>query len=58
MATEPPTQDSGDGMVIGLTQEWEVRFWTQQLRCTAEELRQAIAVVGDSAQAVRKHLSR
>jgi hypothetical protein len=43
---------------ISLEEDYEVRDWTRSLGCTEEELRAAVAAVGDSAEAVRAHLAR
>ena len=46
-----------DRKLISLTEEHEVRSWTESLGCTEEELRRAVAAVGDSAVQVRHHLA-
>ena len=35
----------------------ELQYWSRELQCGEEELRQAIAEVGDHAAAVRSHLA-
>jgi hypothetical protein len=54
------TNDRGpaDRSRISLEQDHEVRYWTSALGCTEEELRQAVAAVGASAEAVRTSLGR
>ncbi|MEJ8823681.1 DUF3606 domain-containing protein [Variovorax humicola] len=34
----------------------EIKYWCQQLHCTEQELRDAIAAVGDHVTAVRERL--
>ncbi|MEI9948666.1 MAG: DUF3606 domain-containing protein [Pseudomonadota bacterium] len=34
----------------------EVRYWATTLRCTQDELRAAITIVGSGAEVVRKYL--
>jgi uncharacterized protein DUF3606 len=41
---------------ISLEEVWEVRWWTESLRVSEDELRKAVAAVGNSATAVREHL--
>jgi len=37
---------------------YEVRRWCQRLVCTERQLREAVARVGDSAEAVRAEIQR
>lgn len=41
---------------INVHEEWEVRYWTEALGVTREQLEKAVAEVGVSANAVREHL--
>ncbi len=45
-----------DRVRISLQQEHEVRYWTQALGVTKEQLEQAVKVVGNSVEDVRKFL--
>jgi hypothetical protein len=45
-----------DSSRIALEQEHELRYWTQRLGCTEEELREAVSNVGNGANAVREYL--
>ena len=47
-----------DRKVISLEEDYEVRDWTASLGCTEVQLRDAVAAVGDSADAVRAHLGK
>lgn len=42
---------------VNLAEDWEILLWTQQLGCTADELREAVSYVGPGAGAVRKYLA-
>ena len=42
-----------DRKLIALDEAHEVRSWTQALKCTEEELRNAVLTVGHSAEKVR-----
>jgi len=42
---------------INTGRDYEVRYWTARLGCTAEELRTAIRVVGNSIARVRAYLA-
>jgi hypothetical protein len=41
---------------IALGEEYEVRYWTEKLGVSREELERAVKAVGNSADAVREHL--
>lgn len=43
---------------INLQEEHEVRYWTEALGVSREELQRAVEQVGVSAAAVREHLGR
>jgi hypothetical protein len=47
-----------DRQRISLDQDYELRDWAKSLGCTEQELRDAVKAVGNSAEAVRKHLSK
>ena len=47
-----------DRRFISLAQGHEVQAWTASLECTEQELRDAIAAVGNSADAVLNHLTQ
>lgn len=46
-----------DRKLISLEQEHEVRDWAASLGCSEQELREAVRVVGHSADEVRRFLS-
>jgi hypothetical protein len=47
-----------DRSCISMNKEDEVRYWTERLGCSEDELAAAVAKVGNSADAVRRELSR
>ena len=47
-----------DGKLISLKEEHEVRYWTNALGISKEELERAVAAVGHSAEKVREHLGK
>lgn len=51
------SQTSADRKLISLEQGYEVRDWSKSLGCTEQQLRDAVKAVGNSADAVRKHLA-
>ncbi len=55
--SDDPKKTVQDRKLISLSEDYEVRDWTKSLGCTEAELRAAVKAVGNSAEAVRKHLS-
>jgi hypothetical protein len=47
-----------NGLLINLEEEYELRDWMKAFGCTEQELRQAIAAIGNSAHEVRDYLNR
>jgi Protein of unknown function (DUF3606) len=47
---------SMDRKLIALSQPHELRDWCKSLNCTEDQLRAAVAAVGNSAASVRAHL--
>lgn len=47
-----------DRKLISLSEPHELRSWMESFGCTEEELREAVAAVGPSAEAVRAHLAK
>lgn len=43
---------------INVNEEYELRDWSKSLGVTPEELKRAVAQVGDRADAVRQHLGK
>ena len=55
---DAPTKTAIDRKLITVDQEHEVRYWIYVLDCTEEELRRAVAHVGNSAQEVCAYFGR
>lgn len=58
MSDHQAHQASVPGSRVGLAEEHEVHGWCQALGVSEEELRVAVAAVGDDADEVRSHLGR
>lgn len=58
MSDDKSQTGSPDRDRINLEEDYEVRYWTDTLGVTAEELRNAVAAVGSTAAAVRRHLGK
>jgi hypothetical protein len=43
---------------INVNEEYELRDWSKSLGVSPEELKNAVAAVGDRADAVRQHLGK
>jgi len=46
-----------DEQVVSLDAEHRVRFWSEALRATPEQIRDAMRAVGTSPEAVRRYLT-
>jgi hypothetical protein len=46
-----------DRNLISLEEPHEVRSWTESLKCSETQLRDAVKAVGNSAEAVREDLA-
>ena len=58
MADDKTKVGGQDRQRINLAEEYEVRDWVKSLGVTEEELRKAVADVGDEADKVREHLGK
>jgi hypothetical protein len=56
MPDNPNIRGDGDRQRINVDQEHEVRYWSQKLGVTPEELRTAVRDVGPMAAAVEQRL--
>jgi hypothetical protein len=56
MSDNTSNRGEPDRSRISLEQEHEVRYWTETLGCTEEQLREAVAAVGNSADEVRQRV--
>lgn len=55
---DDPKKTALDRKIIAVDQEHEVRYWKDALGCTEEDLRKAVAAVGNSVDKVREYLQR
>ena len=55
--SDDTTKTSQDGHFINLSERYEVRDWTNSLGVTEQQLRDAVAAVGRSADKVREYLN-
>jgi hypothetical protein len=46
-----------DEQLVSLDAEYKVRFWSEAMRATAEEIRRAVEAVGPWPVAVRRYLT-
>lgn len=58
MADDMSKKRPQDSSRISLTEDWEVRYWTEALNCSESELREAVRQAGNSADAVREYLGK
>ncbi|HEY1328373.1 MAG TPA: DUF3606 domain-containing protein [Casimicrobiaceae bacterium] len=56
MADNPNIRGPQDRQRIDIHQEHEVRYWTQKLGVTPDELREAVEAVGPMADAVEQRV--
>jgi len=49
---------SPDSDLINVSEDYEVRYWSEKFGVSAEELKSAVEAVGNSAKAVQKHLNK
>lgn len=56
MADDKQVTGSPDRDRISLSEDYEVRDWTESLGVSEQELREAVDAVGNSADAVRAYL--
>ncbi|RST48391.1 DUF3606 domain-containing protein [Variovorax sp. MHTC-1] len=58
MADDKTKVGGQDRTRINLSEDYEVRDWCNSLDVTEEQLRMAVAAVGDEAETVRVHLGK
>ena len=47
-----------DRNLINTSEDYEVQYWSQKFKVSAEELKEAVKAVGNSADAVGKYLNK
>lgn len=58
MADDTNNRGVQDRARINVNEDHEIRYWTRALDVTEAQLREAVAAVGVSADAVRQHLGK
>jgi hypothetical protein len=58
MADNKEIRGPQDGKFVNLSEDYEVRYWTNRFNCSEEELRRAVERVGNSAEKVGEALKR
>jgi len=58
MADDKGNTGSPDRDRINVNEDYELNDWSKSLGVTKEQLRDAVAQVGPSAEAVRRHLNK
>jgi uncharacterized protein DUF3606 len=56
MSDDKSVRGSHDRSRISMSEDYEVRYWTETLGVSEEQLGAAVAAVGNSADKVREHL--
>ncbi len=56
MSDDTSDRSAADRSRISLSQPWEVKYWTEALGISEQELRDVVGRVGNSADAVRAAL--
>ena len=54
--SDDKTKTVQDRNFIAVGEDYEVRYWTEALDCSEQQLRSAISEVGNSADKVRTYL--
>jgi hypothetical protein len=58
VADDKNKRGPADRSRISLSEDYEVRYWTQELGVTRDQLAATIADVGNNAEAVRQKLGK
>lgn len=58
MADDKKNRGAQDRARINTSEEYEIRYWTQQLGVSSQKLNETVQKVGNSAAAVRKALQQ
>jgi hypothetical protein len=56
MSDDKTQRSPQDASRIAMGEDYEVRYWTAKFGVTREDLQRAVDTVGNSADAVEKHL--
>lgn len=58
MSDDLKIRGPADRSRINVNEAWEVQYWCKELGVTPDALKRAVAAVGVSVAAVRKHLGK
>jgi len=58
MADDTSIRSTEDRVRINVAQAHEIRYWTRELGCTIEELREAVVAVGPFATNVSEYIAK
>jgi hypothetical protein len=47
-----------DRKLVSLTQDWEVKYWTEALGCSVMQLKDAVAAVGHSVEKIKAYIKK
>ncbi len=56
MSDDPTKRTVQDRSKISLSEDYEVKYWTEKFKCSEAELRKAVSVAGNGAKAVEEYL--
>ena len=56
MSDDPNKRSVQDRSKINLSEDYEVRYWTEKFNCSEEELRKAVEAAGSGARHVEEYL--
>ncbi|MHA6129848.1 DUF3606 domain-containing protein [Pseudomonas fluorescens group sp. PF-1] len=51
------TNHGNDAIIVNILDGTELRYWTEKLGCTRDEIRSDVKQSGDSLTAVQQHLA-
>jgi len=58
MSDDTSKRGPQDSSRISMSEDYEVRYWTEKFGVSREELQRAVDTVGNSASAVQSHFNR
>lgn len=58
MPDDPNKRGPQDRSRINVNEPWELRYWSEKLGVTADQLTEAVRQVGPNVEAVEQHLAR
>ena len=56
MAGNKPEAGPANANLVDVTQYTEIRYWTNEFKCTPNQLRDAVKAAGNSVAAVKEYL--